>query len=129
MINSTEFSKEMGIKPNSVRVALSRHGHYCGIYPYRNEVGRLMFPDNPKELLQKSHRLIANGYLISTCYAFDNEGNRYEVIVSGNVRNDSFHVAHIIKITCENEVDSSSKGDLIMGGRYRWEVSDATIGD
>jgi hypothetical protein len=43
--NTTEvFPDGLGIKPQTIRAALCRHGHYYGIRPIKLPNGRLLWP-------------------------------------------------------------------------------------
>ena len=43
-MNTNEAAKHLGINPNSLRTALSRHGEYFGVTPVRLANHRLSWP-------------------------------------------------------------------------------------
>lgn len=45
--STAEFAKANLVKPQTVIVALSRHGHYMGVKPVKLANGRLVWPIAP----------------------------------------------------------------------------------
>ncbi|SIQ11329.1 hypothetical protein SAMN05421829_102335 [Aromatoleum tolulyticum] len=51
LITTVTLAKAVDVKPASIRTALWRHGHYCGLRPIRLENGRLRWPADAVERL------------------------------------------------------------------------------
>ena len=48
-ITTEQFAVLCGVKPQSIRVSLCRHGHYFGVRPLKMPNGRLMWPGDARE--------------------------------------------------------------------------------
>jgi len=52
MDNTTEtLARRLGLRPQTLRAAICRSGHYYGLRPTKLPNGRLLWPDNAFELL------------------------------------------------------------------------------
>lgn len=50
--STAQFSKIAGVQADSIRVRLCKTGSYFGIKPIKLRNGRLLWPDNSRELLE-----------------------------------------------------------------------------
>ena len=53
---TTEFARQVGIQPHSVRVRLSEKGSYFGLRPDRLPNGRLLWPSDSLDRLKEAGR-------------------------------------------------------------------------
>jgi hypothetical protein len=52
-ITTEQLSRLLHLKPQSLRAALCRHGHYFGLRPRRLPNGRLIWPDDSIDQLTR----------------------------------------------------------------------------
>jgi len=59
-ITTDQLANLLHLKPQSLRAALSREGHYFGLRPRKLPNGRLIWPDDAVQRLV-SHRVVESG--------------------------------------------------------------------